>query len=153
MGRIEATLPLARQLHGRKYLLSGNHDRCWSGHGARAREWVSRYHDAGFEVLQGEVELAVAGTEVRACHFPYFGDSQDQDRYVEFRPSDRGQWLLHGHVHERWRQRGCMINVGVDAWDYRPVSEEVLGRLMAAGPGELAPVVRVAPGPEVTLDA
>jgi calcineurin-like phosphoesterase family protein len=140
LGRIEATLPLAQQLQGRKFLLCGNHDRCWSGHGARAREWVSRYQEAGFEVHQDQLELEVKGVQVLACHFPYEGDSHGHDRYIEARPVDRGQWLVHGHVHERWRQRGRMINVGVDAWDYRPVSADTLARLMAAGPAELAPI-------------
>ena len=39
-------------------------------------------------------------------------------------------WLLHGHVHARWRQQGRMVNVGVDVWDYTPVPEEVIARLM-----------------------
>ena len=141
LGVIGTTLPLAGQLHGRKYLLSGNHDRCWSGHGARAEPWVQRYRDAGFqEVHQGQLEFEVAGTDVLACHFPYTGDSHDQDRYVEARPVDRGQWLVHGHVHERWRQRGRMINVGVDAWAGRPVSTDALREAMAAGPTDLAPL-------------
>lgn len=56
------------------------------------------------------------------CHFPYRGDSHDHDRYREHRPVDRGSWLLHGHVHDRWTQRGRMINVGVDATGFRPIS-------------------------------
>jgi calcineurin-like phosphoesterase family protein len=144
LGRIEATLPLARQLQGRKFLLCGNHDRCWSGHGSRARDWVSRYQEVGFVVHQDQRELDVAGTQVVGCHFPYEGDSHDRDRYVEARPVDRGQWLVHGHVHERWRQRGRMINVGVDAWDYRPVSAETLAQLIAAGAADLAPIGSVA---------
>jgi len=145
LGRIDATLPLAGRLHGRKHLLCGNHDRCWSGHGDRAAAWVPRYRQAGFqEVRQGELELAVAGTKTRACHFPYVGDSHDHDRYLDARPVDRGQWLLHGHVHERWRQRGRMVNVGVDAWGYRPVGEDDLARLVVAGPADLAPLGAVA---------
>ncbi len=137
LGRIEATLPLAGALHGYKRLVSGNHDRCWSGHGARAQQWISRYRDAGFdEVHQGSVKMQVGGIEVLVCHFPYAGDSQDRDRYVEARPADEGQWLLHGHVHEKWRQHGRMINVGVDVWDYRPVSADILCQLIAAGPAE-----------------
>jgi calcineurin-like phosphoesterase family protein len=144
LGAIRATLPLVGQLHGRKYLLSGNHDRCWSGHGARAHAWVERYRAAGFqEVHQGQLKLKVAATEVLACHFPYTGDSHDEDRYVEARPVDRGQWLVHGHVHERWRQRGRMINVGVDAWAYEPVSAEALGRIIAVGPADLPPLASI----------
>lgn len=140
LGRIDDTLALAGKLHGRKRLVAGNHDRCWSGHGRRAQGWVQRYLDAGFEeVHQGQIQLAIGANSVAACHFPYRGDSHDQDRYVEHRPVDAGQWLLHGHVHERWRQSGRMINVGIDAWDCRPVGEAEIVELIAKGPNDIAP--------------
>ena len=60
------------------------------------------------------------------CHFPYRGDSQPRDRYVDHRPIDKGDWLLHGHVHDRWGQHGRMINVGVDATDFRPIDSETI---------------------------
>lgn len=148
LGRIEATLPLVGSLRGYKRLLCGNHDRCWSGHGARSEAWVGRYLTAGFdEVHQGQVALEVGGRQVLACHFPYHGDSHDHDRYLDARPVDEGQWLLHGHVHERWRQRDRMINVGVDVWDYRPVSAVTLGELMDRGPGERAVPARLGKSP------
>ena len=140
MGRIDETLSLASALHGRKVLLAGNHDRCWAEHGRRAEGWEDRYLAAGFaEIRQGHVTIDVAGLDALACHFPYRGDSHDHDRYVEQRPVDHGAWLLHGHVHERWLQCGRMINVGVDAWDYRPVSETTLRGIMAAGPQDREP--------------
>jgi len=112
MGKIDDTLPLASELHGHKVLLAGNHDRCWAEHGRRANGWKQRYLD-----------------------------SHDHDRYAEQRPVDRGAWLLHGHVHERWQQRGRMINVGVDAWDYRPVSEATIRDLVADGPKDQEPIL------------
>ena len=134
MGPIDASLALVASLHGRKLLLAGNHDRCWAGHGDRSLPWVDRYLAAGFaEIHQGEIGLTVGGHDVIACHFPYRGDSHDDERFVGDRPVDCGDWLLHGHVHERWRQDGRMLNVGVDVWDYRPVSEERLASLVAAG--------------------
>jgi len=63
-------------------------------------------------------------------HFPYDGDSHDEDRYVQWRPVDEGDWLLHGHVHTNWRQNGRMINVGIDAWDLAPVAEDTLVELI-----------------------
>lgn len=50
---------------------------------------------------------------------------------------DDGGWLLHGHVHEQWRQHDRMINVGCDVWDYRPVAEAALAALIDAGPHDL----------------
>ena len=131
MGIITESLPLIRELNGDKRLLAGNHDRCWSGHGQRSEEWIDRYLDAGFtEIHQGENTLTIGDQQVLACHFPYHGDSQDEARYVSNRPIDHGDWLLHGHVHATWKQNGRMINVGVDVWDYRPVSESDLAALI-----------------------
>jgi calcineurin-like phosphoesterase family protein len=138
LGRIAETLPLVGALNGRKLLLAGNHDRCWSGHGSRADGWTERYLDAGFaEVHQGARHIDIDQRPVLACHFPYRGDSHDHDRFVEQRPADTGEWLLHGHVHERWRQRGRMINVGIDVWDYCPVSEAQLATLIRNGVADI----------------
>ncbi len=140
LGKIADTLPLVEELAGRKVLLTGNHDRCWPGHGRRAEGWEERYIEAGFdEIVHGDVTIDVGDHQPLACHFPYRGDSHDRDRFVDSRPTDRGCWLLHGHVHERWLQRGRMINVGVDAWNYRPVSEAELSRLIRSGPADRAP--------------
>jgi calcineurin-like phosphoesterase family protein len=135
LGTIVETLPRVRELRGTKFLLTGNHDRCWDGHGHRADGWTERYFDAGFAAVRhGQVELDVGDNTVLACHFPYRGDTLPHDRFLERRPIDEGRWLLHGHVHERWRQRGRMINVGTDARDFRPVSEAEIIELIAAGP-------------------
>jgi calcineurin-like phosphoesterase family protein len=142
LGRIDDTFALIGELHGGKLLLAGNHDRCWFGHGDKATRWTERYLDAGFaEVHHGEIKIDIAQRSVLASHFPYRGDSHDHDRFVEHRPVDRGEWLLHGHVHERWRQRGQMINVGVDAWGYRPVSEAEVNALIEAGPADQDPLL------------
>ncbi len=135
LGKIAETLPLAGALHGHKMLIAGNHDRCWSGHGRRAGDWTERYLDAGFAaVTQGSTTLEFDGHRVLVCHFPYRGDSHDHDRFVHHRPADAGQWLLHGHVHERWAQHGRMINVGVDTNDFRPISARAISRIIEAGP-------------------
>lgn len=138
LGRIADTLPLVELLNGTKMLVAGNHDRCWAGHRKGVGAWTQRYLDAGFtEIHQGAIELEIAGRKTLACHFPYRGDSHDQDRFAEARPADRGNWLLHGHVHERWRVRDRMINVGVDAWNQAPASETELAALIASGPAHI----------------
>ena len=141
MGRIDDSLAMAARLNGRKRLLAGNHDRVFRGGHRKSEAWMRRYEEAGFEVHHDSITVDVAGLCVLACHFPYVGDSGGEDRYVDRRPLDDGRsWLLHGHVHERWRQCGRMINVGVDAWAGRPVRADTLAGLIAAGPGELAPL-------------
>lgn len=131
MGRRDETLRFVGQLAGRKILYPGNHDRCWYGHGPSAAKFEKEYLAAGFdEIRQGPHKLRVAGRLVTLCHLPYRGDSGDTDRFNKFRPVDEGLWLLHGHVHDKWRQNGRMINVGVDVWDFTPVSEGRIADLM-----------------------
>lgn len=139
MGTIAETLPIAAELAGHKILLAGNHDRCWAGNGRRAAGWTERYLEAGFaQVVQGTARIDVGDRSVLLCHFPYRGDSHDNDRFVDERPDDEGLWLLHGHVHENWAQHGRMINVGVDVTGFRPLGDHEVVALIDAGPRDLA---------------
>lgn len=127
MGKIAETLPLVAQLAGEKILLPGNHDRCWMGHPERKRKnWMGKYLDAGFDEVI--MDLWYEENGVRYCHFPYTGDSHDADRYTEFRPPNDGMPLVHGHTHDHRAVSpdGKMVNIGVDAWDYAPILEEVV---------------------------
>lgn len=126
LGPIDQSLALGRQMAGTKHLILGNHDRPFTRHGKPDEDaWIRRYQDeAGFGYIwRGGHTLDIGGRLVLLCHFPYSGDSNDRDRYADDRPADAGLWLLHGHVHEKWRIRRPerMINVGVDTWDFAPV--------------------------------
>lgn len=133
MGDIQRSLRCVGRLNGRKVLVTGNHDRCWDGHGSNSRRWIQVYRDAGFdEIRQGVVPVEIGGIDAIACHFPYEGDSHDADRFVGSRPVDEGKLLLHGHVHETWRENGRQVNVGVDVWDYRPVTDDELLALIVS---------------------
>ena len=143
MGKIGETLPLASCLVGENVLIAGNHDRMWPGSRGNHEEWQRRYVAAGFAnvLTQTEYVAQIGTTRVHLAHLPYRGDSREMpDRFPEWRPADNDEWLLHGHVHARWRQKGKMINVGVDAWGGRPVSEEQIAELIAAGPRDLEPL-------------
>lgn len=137
MGKISETLPLVGLLNGKKKLGIGNHDRPFGTFGSdvpkKQREWArwsKAYEDVGLELVDGWFDMEIGGYTVRVCHFPYEGDSQDKDRYVEERPPNNGLVLICGHVHDAWRVKDRMINVGVDVWDYRPVPESELIRLI-----------------------
>ncbi|MGE0881173.1 MAG: metallophosphoesterase family protein [Acidimicrobiia bacterium] len=133
MGRFDESIALVKRLRGRKVLVAGNHDRCWAGHGDRAVGYGDVYRAAGFErIVQTATKIDVAGTSVVVSHFPYRGDTQPVDRYVEHRADDTGLVILHGHVHGNWQVNGRQINVGVDVRDYAPVSEDMLAREIAA---------------------
>jgi calcineurin-like phosphoesterase family protein len=126
------------RLNGRIRLVPGNHDPMWQGHRKQGRH--RRYLDAGIDEIVDGATIVVAGQTVTLSHFPYAGDSQDDDRHAAHRPVDRGGWVVHGHVHQRWRQRGRQINVGVDAWAFRPAHIDEVAALVAAGPADLPPL-------------
>jgi calcineurin-like phosphoesterase family protein len=126
MGKEENVQKYTRRLNGRKHLISGNHDRCWTGRDKGYR-WLEYYLDAGWTSIQTEMVLE----GYLLCHFPY-AETQFDERYAEFRPleSDWGLPLIHGHVHEKWKLNGNQINVGVDVWDYTPVEFSTIKALL-----------------------
>jgi calcineurin-like phosphoesterase family protein len=143
MGDKVATLDWVDRCAGRKTMVVGNHDSNFRKKGRAAPDWDDAYAVAGGlrAVLHGTRSLKLSdGTKVLLSHFPYVGDSGDADRYASHRPADDGSRLLHGHVHEKWRQRGRQINVGVDAWGGYPVAEQQILDLIAVGPRELSPL-------------
>jgi calcineurin-like phosphoesterase family protein len=132
MGSRSVSVPLFKQLRCRNlFLVPGNHDHVhrmfpkWAKH-------VPLYEDAGFTIMNSQETVQIAGQDVLVCHFPYFGDSHFDDRYMGLRPDDVGQWLIHGHTHSHEVLRGRQIHVGVDAWDMRPVSETQIEEIITA---------------------
>jgi calcineurin-like phosphoesterase family protein len=144
MGKIAVTLPLLGELNGQLYLVPGNHDRCWR-HGAKnetsLQRWVDAYSEYCTVVEDGLLTLST-GQVVPFSHFPYKSNNGDvhehrDQRYDELKLVDRGGWLIHGHVHERWRCRGRQINVGIDAWGGRLVPQTEVLDIIAHGPQDL----------------
>jgi calcineurin-like phosphoesterase family protein len=133
MGARSVSVPKFKELRCRNlFLVPGNHDHVHRMH----KKWmksVDLYEDAGFTIMGSQETIQIGRWSVLVCHFPYFGDSQFEDRYTGLRPDDRGQWLIHGHTHSHERQRGRQIHVGVDAWDYRPVAETQIEEIINRG--------------------
>lgn len=131
---VEAYTP---RLNGKKYLIPGNHDWCHSYHKKSRKQgikkWISFYRQHGWMVLPEQSQIEIDGQTVNMCHHPYKGDvphkpksndRAERDKYWDYRLENDGKWLICGHVHEKWLQKGKMINVGVDVWDMTPVSIE-----------------------------
>lgn len=128
MGLKTESLPLLKGISNEMYLVPGNHDRVapWDKHADR---WREAYEEVGLQILPAQVELELSDGFVYILnHFPYQGDHTDEDRYLDFRPVDRGGRLLHGHLHGAMGRRtsGRSVDVGVDAWGFRPVSEDLI---------------------------
>lgn len=152
MGRLDESLPNLARVRGGVILVAGNHDRCHPCNGSKSERFIDRYREtcALDDLILTNTRLRLAdGTEVNVSHFPYSDESlggyEDRhgevipDQFARWRPVDDGSWLLCGHVHGSWRQRGRMINVGVDAWHGFPVDEERILGLIADGPRDLPP--------------
>jgi calcineurin-like phosphoesterase family protein len=131
------------QLNGVKHLIVGNHDACHPANKRYRERNVQRYFDYGFASveLQRVVDYGAAMGTVLITHVPI-----GSTRYVEYQPtvdglaSDNVRWVIHGHVHEAWRKRGSMVNVG----DFAPVSLEQLMSYLAVAP-ENDPVPALSP--------
>ena len=109
------------QLNGRKILVAGNHDKMGD----------IGYMTAGFDLVLHRAQIKIAGKYVNLSHYPYLNNKAEQDdadsggykvKYADRRLVDDGNFLIHGHVHGAWKTRGRMINVGVDVWNFFPVS-------------------------------
>jgi calcineurin-like phosphoesterase family protein len=126
-GNFEKHKEIFDQLNGTKHIVLGNHDRS-----------ATSLSKLGFEVVYGpafDITIEVAGQTAKLSHYPYAppATGSDEDvRYLSRRKTDDGGWLLHGHRHsdKASRVRGRMIDVGVEAWDYFPVSLGELARII-----------------------
>jgi len=93
------------KLNGTKHLVLGNHD--------RMKPFA--YVDCGFASVHTGIKITIEGYEIVMVHDPS-ASIMFKDRLV-----------LCGHVHSLFRFRtflegGVVMNVGVDVWDWRPVS-------------------------------
>jgi len=131
--KLDEMLRTVRELPGRKHLVTGNHDRCHPVRPSFSVAEVTRYHDVGFESITTGTTIDIGDHQVELSHFPF----RPAGRTRSIKPEDRGQWLVHGHIHRAWLQRGRQICVAVDAWRYTPVNVETIELLIDAGPNNL----------------
>ncbi len=91
---------LLARLNGRKHLVAGNNDppqtRAASG-------WAS-VHDY--------TELELEGRRLVLCHYPF----------RTWNGQHRGAINLHGHSHGKLKPLPRQYDVGVDVWEWRPVT-------------------------------
>lgn len=111
------------QLNGTHILIPGNHDKCHPCHKKKAKT-KAEYISYGFKDVIVEQTIDIEGLGlVKFNHLPYIDPGWDDVRYSQFKPTSTGEkYLFHGHVHNSWKTRGNMINLGVDVWDYKPVA-------------------------------
>ena len=126
LGRVAQALENVKRLHGMKHLILGNHD---EPHPFNKQKKID-VHFGPFETLSLGGVVQVAGHRTLLSHFPAHEDMRHAeqhggvDRYEEFRPVLRGEFLIHGHTHDEDQRLhdGVELHVGLDAWNLAPVS-------------------------------
>ena len=120
-----------KRLNGEKYLIKGNHDKFTN----------TKLREMGFAFVAVNLLLELRGLEhpLLLSHYPYTTVvnytaefTKEMDRYRDKRPVPKGLWLLSGHTHskERIDRPNKMIHVGVDAWNYTPIHEQDIVKLI-----------------------
>lgn len=119
-GSVVDGINLLRTLNGRKILVRGNHD-----------GGINRCLRMGFELVCDVLHLTIGGRMVTVCHYPPKGVCRfTDDRGFNQPDKSKENILIHGHTHEKGTGEGRRVHVGVDAWDYRPVSVAAIDNLL-----------------------
>lgn len=113
-GNHEQTKHLIARLNGQHHFIFGNHDQI-----------IEKNKDLQymFRSIQHYKEIKIDGQKIVLCHFPL----------LTWNKAHRGAWMLHGHCHGSVNYLNVgttRIDVGVDNFNYRPVSfEEIRHKL------------------------
>ncbi|MDR3538219.1 MAG: metallophosphoesterase [Acetobacteraceae bacterium] len=102
----EAMGALLGRLNGHKHLITGNND------------LPATLALAGWDSVQPYVELEQEGMRLVLCHYAF----------RTWNGMAKGALNLHGHSHGRLKPLPRQVDVGVDVWDFRPVT---LGTILA----------------------
>ena len=116
------------------HLYLGNHDAPF-----KKPSLDNRYKQWGFTSVRTTGIFEKDQYKFFLSHLPYKGleGGDYEERYADLRPTDKGDWMLCGHVHEKWKIKNKMINVGVDVWNGRPVSLETLLSVRSNNDGDI----------------
>lgn len=101
-------------LKGRKHLILGNHDKM-----LRNQKPVQQMFEQVYPDLHEE---SIDGIKVVMCHYPL----------LTWNKAHYGSFMLHGHAHgnTKYPFKGRIMDVGVDANDYRPIDWDAIKREM-----------------------
>lgn len=113
----DAQRPYLARLNGNKILIRGNHD-----HNITVMK-------ANWDGVYDLWEVPVCDDQVTLCHYAL----------KVWNKAHKGALHLYGHSHGRLPGDNQSLDVGVDCWDYRPVSiEEIKARMATLPPRVVA---------------
>jgi calcineurin-like phosphoesterase family protein len=91
---------ICRKLNGRKHLIGGNHD---------VDRFLFYAGDRGIGFFAFHYPIHIVD-EFVLCHDPSLSQA------------DRTRPFIGGHIHDLFLKQKNFLNVGVDMWDFKPVS-------------------------------
>lgn len=108
------TESILNRLNGKIYLIVGNHEK------SVLRKSTTRDR---FEWIRDKYELKVGKQLIVLCHYAH----------RVWNKSHHGSWHLYGHSHGSMEDKawGKSMDVGVDCWDYKPISYTEVERVLS----------------------
>ena len=101
-----------KKLNGEKWIVKGNYDVSIENGGTAKYEISDEILSEYFTKVVDELELEIGGEIVYINHYPTKRKPQHMN--------------IVAHIHGTWKVKRNMINVGVDAWHFTPVSEDMI---------------------------
>ena len=112
-------ISILSRLNGKKFFLSGNHDKMIR----RANALLNKFD----RILPDLHEENIDGITVVMCHYPL----------LTWRAAHRGTFMLHGHSHGKipFDNQVRRLDIGVDCHNYRPIEwTEIKRKLIQISP-------------------
>jgi calcineurin-like phosphoesterase family protein len=95
---------IRKRLNGRICLIRGNHE--------AIAEHIAGEPEMHFQWIKDYAEIEVAGQKIVLFHYGMRTWHHDL----------HGVWHLYGHSHDRLPPFGKSFDIGVDSWDFKPLS-------------------------------
>src|ERR1700752_2199476 len=114
----ETSKRILEALNGKHILILGNHDRS-----------VKKMTEMGFSEVYNSLTLNYNNKIIFMRHIPPSSlDNPNRQYKLQFKapPPKYYDLFLCGHVHDKFLKRGKVINVGVDKWNFTPISLDIL---------------------------
>lgn len=116
-----ASLELLQKLNGQKHLILGSHDKRI----LKDKELMSYFISVSQfkEIKIPDSEVYKGSQNITLCHYAM----------LTWNKSHYGAWQLHGHSHGSLPDdpNALRLDVGVDCWNFKPVSYEQIKQRMA----------------------
>jgi calcineurin-like phosphoesterase family protein len=124
----KVALEIFPKLNGKITLISGNHDSTFIAHKKRSK-YIRKFAEAGVSAYSDAIYHELKNGElVILSHLPYKNEAgmKYDNRYNDLKCEDTGNYMLHGHLHGKYKKFKNMIDVGWDAHNKLLSEDEVI---------------------------